>query len=111
MEKKMRVWWMPQVGVDATFYIPIKSIEEAGEFMDILSAYDCFQYNHRIKSDYCNTGGVQVWDEEAHEWNDWYYEDEDSFFADVGEYCKEKSEFAGELEEFTKAVLSQVHFD
>lgn len=26
---KMRVWWMPQVGADATFYIPVKSVEEA----------------------------------------------------------------------------------
>ena len=89
MKKKMRVWWMPQVGVDATFYIPIKSIEEAKKFIDILSAYDCFKYNHHIKPDYCNTGGVQVWDEEAQEWIDWHYEDEDSFFVDIDEYCDE----------------------
>lgn len=111
MEKKMRVWWMPQVGANATFYIPVKSIEEAKKFMDVLAAYDCFQYNHRIKPDYCNTGGVQVWDEEAQDWNDWYYEDDDSFFEDVDEYCEEKSELSDELEEFTKVVLSQVHFD
>lgn len=111
MKKKMRVWWMPQVGVDATFYIPIKSIEEAKKFIDILSAYDCFQYNHHIKPDYCNTGGVQVWDEKAQEWIDWHYEDKDSFFVDIDEYCEEKSELSEELGKFTREVLSQVHFD
>lgn len=108
---KMRVWWMPQVGADAIFYIPVNTAEEAKKFMDILAAYDCFQYNHRIKPDYCNTGGVQVWDEETQEWNDWYYEDDDSFFEDVDEYCEEKSKFAKELKEFERAVLSQVYFD
>ena len=111
MKKKMRVWWMPQVGVDATFYISIKSIEEAKKFIDILSAYDCFQYNHHIKPDYCNTGGVQVWDEKAQEWIDWYYEDEVYFFEDVDEYCEKKSELSEELGKFTQEVLSQVHFD
>ena len=111
MNNKMRVWWVPQLGAGATFYIPVKSIEEAKKFIDILAAYDCFQYNHRIKPDYCNIGGVQVWDEEAQGWNDWYYEDENSFFEDIDEYCKEKSEFAEELEAFTETILSQVHFD
>lgn len=82
---------MPQVGTDA--------------------AFDCFQYNHHIKPDYCNTGGVQVLDEKTQEWNDWYYEDEDFFFDDVDEYCEEKSGIAKELKEFTKDVLCQVHFD
>lgn len=108
----MRVWWIPQVGAtDSVFYIPVKSAEEAKKFMDVLSAYDCFQYNHGIKSDYCNAGGVQVWDEKAQEWNDWYYEDEDSFFEDVDEYCEEKSAIANELAEFSNAIFNQVNFD
>lgn len=111
MEKKMRVWWMPQVGTDATFYIPITTIEEAKKIMDMLAAYDCFQWNHNIKPDYCNTGGVQVWDEDSHEWNDWFYEDKDSYYDDVDEYCGEKSESAKELDDFTKAVFGQVSFD
>lgn len=113
MEKKMRVWWMPQVPFreDTTFYIPVKTVEEAKKIMDTLAAYDCFQYNHNIKPDYCNCGGVQVYDEETQEWNDWFYEDEDSFFDNVDEYCEEKSESAEELKEFARSVLSQVHFD
>ena len=107
----MRVWWIPQVGVNAIFYIPVKSAEEAKKFMDILTAYDCFQCNNHIKPDCCNIGGVEVWDEETQEWDDWYYEDENSFFEDINEYCEEKSEFAEELKKFTEAVLSQVHFD
>lgn len=108
---KMRVWWIPQIGIDKAFYIPVKTVEEAKKFMDLLAAYDCFQYNQGIKSDYCNTGGLEIWDEEAQEWNDWYYEDENSYFDDVDEYCSEKSKRAVELEEFAKAVLGQVTFD
>ena len=111
MEKKMRVWWIPQVGINSTFYVPVKNIEEAKKLMDVLAAYDCFQYNHSIKPDYCNAGGVQVWDEEAQEWNDWFYEDDDSYYDDIDGYCEEKSELAEELDEFTKSVFSQVHFD
>lgn len=68
-------------------------------------------WNHNIKPDYCNTGGVQVYDEESQEWNDWFYEDKDSYFDDVDEYCSEKSESAKELDDFTKAVLGQVSFE
>lgn len=111
MDKKLRVWWMPQIGIDATFYVPVKSPEEAKKVMDILAAYDCFQYNHGIKPDYANAGGVQIWSEEEQEWNDWYYEDENLFYENVDEYCEEKSDMADELVEFSKAVFSQVHFD
>jgi hypothetical protein len=109
--KKMRVWWIPQVGAKATFYVPVESVEEAKKFMDMLAAYDCFQYNHKIKPDFCNTGGLQIWDESENDWVDWTYEDDESYYDDVDEYCEEKSEKSGELSEFTKAVMSQVSFD
>jgi len=111
MENTMRVWWMPQVGCGATFYIPVNTVEEAKKVMDMLAAYDCFQYNHRIKPDYCNTGGIQVYDKDDKEWNDWYYEDENSYYDNVDEYIEEMSINATELENFQRAVFSQVHFD
>ena len=43
--------------------------------MDILAAYDCFQYNHKVKPDYCNIGGLQQYDEDSGEWEDWLYDD------------------------------------
>ena len=110
MAKKMRVWWMPQVGANATFYVPVNSVEQAKQFMDMLAAYDCFQWNHNIKPDYCNCGGLQVLDEESGEWEDWYYDGDDGYFDDVDEYCSELSDQDEILKQFNNAVLSQVHF-
>lgn len=110
MNKKMRVWWIPQIGT-ATFYIPVETVEEAKKFMDMLAAYDCFQYNHNIKPDYCNTGGLQMWDEEEQEWCDWYYDDGENYYDDVDEYCEEFSEKSDELQGFNFEMFEQVHFD
>lgn len=32
-DSKLRVWWLPQVGVSKTFYVPVKDPEEAEEIM------------------------------------------------------------------------------
>ena len=109
-EKKMRVWWIPQIGTK-TFYIPVRTPEEAKMIMDILSAYDCFQYNQRVKPDYCNAGGLQMWSEEENDWIDWYYETGNNYYDDVEEYCEEKSSQSAELSELNKALFKQVHFD
>lgn len=107
---KMRVWWMPQVGANATFYIPVKSVEEARKYMDILAAYDAFQYNHHIKPDYCNIGGLQVWDENEKDWCDWHGEGTNDCYDEVDDYI-ESHDDASEFEEFTRELLSQVTFD
>ncbi len=50
---KLRVWWMPQVGESATiFYVPVDSVESARRCMDILAAYDIFQFKYNIKPDF-----------------------------------------------------------
>ena len=107
---RMRVWWDPQVGHNLVFYVPVKSVEEAKMVMDILAAYDCFQYNKNIKGDYCNCGGLEVYNESEGCWEDWSIETEDDYFEDVDEYC-ETLPNASDIQEFTKAVLSQVSFD
>lgn len=111
METKMRVWWRPQVGTGATFFIPVKNEEEASKFISILAAYDCFQYNHHIKPDYCNTGGVHVWNDTNQEWEDWEYEDDESYYDNVDQYIDEKSELASQMIEFTKSLFDQVNFE
>lgn len=111
MKNKMRVWWCPQVGVSKNFYVPVESVEEAKKVMDILAAYDCFQYNQNVKSDYSNMGGLEVFDEESCEWVSWEYEDENDYFDDVDEYCENKSECIAEIRDFTKRIFSQVTFD
>lgn len=110
-DPKMRVWWMPQAGVDAVFYVPVETVEEAKKVMDLLAAYDCFQYNHEIKPDYCNIGGLQVFDKEEQCWNDWKFEGDDEYFDDVDEYCEQKSQQKEKLDAFAKSLYDQVTFE
>lgn len=107
---KLRVWWIPQVPMEA-FYIPVESPEEGQKVMNILATYDCFQYNHNVKPDYVNTGGLEYFNEESSEWEDWYFEDENSYYDDLDEFIEEKSDRADEIETQNKALLKQVHFD
>ena len=79
--------------------------------MNILAAYDCFQYNNNVKPDYANAGGLQYFNEEYNEWEDWYFEDDNSYYDDLDEYIEEKSDRAEEIEAQNKALLEQVHFD
>lgn len=102
---RLRVWWIPQVGSSKEFYVPVQSVEEGKKVMDILAAYDGFQLQNDIKSDYCNTGGLQMFVDGV--WNDWYLETEDDWFDDVDEYC-EQYDKTGELKEFTKEVIGQI---
>lgn len=108
MEQKLRVWWIPQVGVDSeAFYVPVQSVEEGKRVMDILAAYDAYQLQNRIKPDYSNVGGLQVYNPETADYEDWYLETEDDYFDDVDEYI-ESTDKANELEEFTQELFKQI---
>lgn len=71
-EGDLQVWWIPQVPM-GSFNVPVTDIEQALFVMDTLSDYDRFQFENRVKGDYCNAGGLNVW--ENGEWCEW--EDED----------------------------------
>jgi hypothetical protein len=107
---KLRVWWMPQVGIGQTFYIPVETIEGGKKIMDILAAYDLFQLQNNVKPDYVNAGGLEMWDEEEKEWIDWRIETEDDFFEDIDEYC-EQCDKAEELEEFERKLFDQIDWE
>lgn len=104
---KLRVWWMPQVGIGQTFYIPVETIEGGKKIMDILAAYDLFQLQNNVKPDYVNAGGLEMWDEEEKEWIDWCIETEDDFFEDIDEYY-EQCDKAEELAEFERKLFEQI---
>lgn len=57
MSINLKVWWIPQIPMKA-FEIPVSSVEEGRKICDILAQYDLFQYENRVKGDYCNAGGV-----------------------------------------------------
>ena len=72
----LKVWWIPQVPMKP-FTVNVKTIREAKLLLDTLGKYDMFQYQHRIKPDYSNAGGLNVYspedaDETGNCWVTWY---------------------------------------
>lgn len=111
MKNKMRVWWIPQVGAGSEpFYIPVRTVEEAVKIMDILGAYDAYQLQNNIKPDYCNTGGLEIYNQETEEYEDWYMETEDDYFDNVDDYI-ESLDDVEEIEEFSRELLEQIDWD
>lgn len=87
VKRIMRVWWIAQVGCSPTMYVPVENEVEAKKILDTLSVYDMFQYKNKIKGDYANAGGIEIF--EDGEWCDWYIDDENGFYDDVEEYLQE----------------------
>lgn len=108
---KLRVWWIPQVGADGgAFYVPVDTVEEGKKIMDLLAAYDAFQLQNKIKPDYCSTGGIQIWNEDESEWEDWWMETDEDYFDDVDDYC-EQYEKADELKDFRSELFKQIDWN
>lgn len=72
-EGNLRVWWIPQLGMDDPFIVPVKSLNDAVLILKTLAQYDAFQYENKIKPDYSNTGGLEIF--EDGEWLEWYNEE------------------------------------
>ena len=77
----LQVWWIPQVP-GTPFEVDVQSVAEGAKVMDVLAAYDRFQFEHKIKPDYCNAGGLRVWSadcdgEGTAGWEDWHDEETD----------------------------------
>ena len=106
---KLRVWWIPQIGVNEIFCVPVNTPEEGKKLLDTLTAYDAFQVQNNVKSDCFHAGGLQMFDEEDEDWYDWNVETDNYFYDDLDEYCKsEDCEQAEELENFQKEVFKQI---
>lgn len=71
-EGNLKVWWIPQIPMKQ-FEVPVKSPKEAVLILDTLARYDAFQFENNIKPDYCNAGGLLVF--EDGEWTEWYSKD------------------------------------
>lgn len=74
-EGELRVWWIPQVGSCKPFHVPVADIEQAILALNTLADYDLFQLANNIKPDFCNVGGLEVYEIDAGEgapgWCDW----------------------------------------
>jgi hypothetical protein len=77
---KFRVWWIPQVPGQSFDIHDVRDLDTAILLCNVLANYDLFQYENKIKPDYCNVGGIQ-WHhpcfELDDEWEDFDYEDEE----------------------------------
>lgn len=71
---KLRVWWIPQVPMKA-FRVSVPDVPTGKLLLKVLADYDLFQLNHRVKPDYCNAGGLEVFNEDERDWED-YPEDD-----------------------------------
>jgi hypothetical protein len=67
-EGDLRVWWIPQIPMKA-FKVSVASVEEAAKIMEVLAHYDLFQFENKVKPDYSNMGGLEVF--EGGEWLGW----------------------------------------
>ena len=71
-------WWIPQAPMKR-FEYPVKSVGEALLLYDAFSRYDIFQCANGVKPDFCNVGGLLIWDnflnedEDGEKWTEWEY--------------------------------------
>lgn len=68
----LRVWHIPQVP-GRPFIVEVETPHIAKQIINLLAEYDLFQFEHRIKPDYTNASGLEVF--EGGEWTEWYSED------------------------------------
>lgn len=73
---ELRVWHIPQIPGPA-FHVGVDSPQEAQRVIQVLAQYDLFQFKHKIKPDYSNASGLEVFThdcdgEGTHDWEEWY---------------------------------------
>jgi hypothetical protein len=96
-DKKLRVWWIPQVPMKP-FTVDVKSVEDGVKIMEVLAHYDLFQLKNNIKPDYCNGGGLSMFDPDDDQdspdgsWVGWYFDDGKEYFDDPREYLQYKED-------------------
>jgi hypothetical protein len=76
---KLKVSHFPQIPCEP-FEVNVNNIDQALFIMDTLANYDLFQYENKIKPDYCNTTCLSMWDEDSDgegnpDWVNWYDEE------------------------------------
>ena len=67
----LRVWHIPQIP-GQPFVVPVSSFADGERVMDILAAYDLFQYENRIKPDYANASGIERYEDDPDDGFGWF---------------------------------------
>jgi hypothetical protein len=71
---RLRVWHIPQIP-GKPFEVEVADLEQALFTLKTLAQYDIFQFENRIKGDYSNANGLEVF--RNGEWEEWENEDGD----------------------------------
>lgn len=88
-----RIWWTPQVSMEA-FYMMVSNPEEGSLLLEGLSRYDQFQRENNLIPDRSNTGGLEFWNKENKEWEEWLdEEDYDIWDTKSLDYMKEEKTY------------------
>jgi hypothetical protein len=70
----LAVWHKPhrdeQIEVEGTFYVTVRSPEQALEVLEILQEYDIFQFHNKVKLEYTGCSGLMIFLED--QWREWY---------------------------------------
>lgn len=56
------MWWIPQIP-GTPFFVPVDTLAEGAKLLVTLADYDLFQYEHHVKPDYSNAGGIERWED------------------------------------------------
>lgn len=82
---QMRIWHIPQIGAEVpTFYVGVETLKEASKLLNVIWDYDNFQHENKIKPDFCNASGLQVYD--GKEWEEWEGEIDGEYFEEIDAY-------------------------
>lgn len=73
----LRVWWIPQLGMDGKPFVQeVENVKEGWKLINVLANYDLYQLENRVKPDYSNAGGLEIF--EDGEWCEWQDSNGDS---------------------------------
>lgn len=73
---EIKIWHVPQIPMKA-FEVTVTDLDTAVLICDTLAKYDIFQYENKIKPDYCNVNGIKILFPGETEWEGIDPDDED----------------------------------
>ena len=71
-ELNLRVWWIPRMPLtdeNIPFYKEVSSPLDGKKMLDALDEYDQYQFEHDIKTNCVNAGGMEEFDDGC--WAEW----------------------------------------
>ena len=57
----LRVWHIPQMPMKP-FHVEVATVDEAKKILNTLWDYDTFQFENKVKPDYSNASGLEVFE-------------------------------------------------